>query len=197
MIDGDLAVSVTRRCGRTDRRVPHRKGHRAQDTPTTWSWLSATRRNAVQSDRGASVRVPRGSEGGKACMRWRDCPVGPWCRRPDAVGLCRRNGIMGRIGGQLKLVSQIWIQNAKLQELQHEMHICVFSYLLFDQYNLINWICTKKEKPNNPQRFYNLKTPTYEHFYLFLLLFFLYTNFGLYTCWCVNSQREGVQVQKL
>jgi hypothetical protein len=61
----------------TDRRVPHRRGHRAQDTPTAWSRLSATRRNAMQSDHGAGAWVPRGSEGGKVCMRWRDCLVGP------------------------------------------------------------------------------------------------------------------------
>jgi hypothetical protein len=55
--------------------------HLAHDSLTAWSRLSATWRNAVQSDRGAGARVPRGSEGGKACMRCRDCPMGPWCRR--------------------------------------------------------------------------------------------------------------------
>jgi hypothetical protein len=66
------------------------------------------------------------------------------------------------------------------------MHISLFICLLFDQYNPINWICTKKGKPNNPQRFHNPKTSTYIFIYFIISP---YTNFGLYTltliCWLV------------
>jgi hypothetical protein len=58
------------------------------------------------------------------------------------------------------------------------MHISVFIYLLFDQYNPINWICTKKRKSNNLQRFQNPKTPTYKYIYLFILLFSLIQIIG-------------------
>jgi hypothetical protein len=57
---------------------------------------------------------------------------------------------------------------------------CIYLYL-FDQYNPIYWICTKKGKPTNPQRFHSPKTSSYKHIYLFILLFFPYTNFGLYS----------------